>query len=149
MFRQSLTSSTYPQLWSIHFVFRTRTATKCTKMQNTRAGRAELLFLLIKPIVLWRSRSRRRRPCVSSLNMSNKNVQLVSLRNKSNGDVARFTSHAQLVSKEKNVLQVVAACCRKERSVLLSATKSTDCFSCGTGCLWDVKRATSLTTAKK
>ena len=37
---------------------------KCTKMQNARArraGRAELLFLLIKPIVLWRPRRRRRR----------------------------------------------------------------------------------------
>ena len=49
-------------------IVRTRTATKCTNMQNARAGRAELLFLLIKPIVLWRSRSRRRRrSCVSSL----------------------------------------------------------------------------------
>ena len=43
----------------------TRTAKKCTKMQNPRAGRAELLFLLITPIVLWRSRSCCRRACVS------------------------------------------------------------------------------------
>ena len=67
MFRQVLTSSTQPQIWSIHVVVRTREAKKCTKMQNERAGRAELLFLLIKPIVLWRSRSRGRRSCVSSL----------------------------------------------------------------------------------
>ena len=37
---------------------------KCTKTYNARA---ELLFLLIKPIVLWRSRCRRRRRCSSSL----------------------------------------------------------------------------------
>ena len=36
-------------------------------MKNARAGRAELLFLLTRAIVLWRSLSRRRRPCVSSL----------------------------------------------------------------------------------
>ena len=35
-------------------------------MQNARAGRTELLFLLIKPIVLWRSRSRHRPPYQSS-----------------------------------------------------------------------------------
>ena len=46
---------------------RTRTAKKCTKMQNARAERAELLFLLIKPIVLWRYRTCSRRSCVSSL----------------------------------------------------------------------------------
>ena len=52
MFRQVLTSSTHPQIWSIHVVVtRTRTAKKCTKMQNARAGRAELLFLLIKLII--------------------------------------------------------------------------------------------------
>ena len=59
MFRQVLTSSTQPQIWSNHGVVKTRTAKKCTKMQNARA---ELLFLLIKPIVLWRSRSRHRPP---------------------------------------------------------------------------------------
>ena len=37
------------------------TAKKCTKIQNARAER---LFLLIKPIVLWRSRCRRRRRCL-------------------------------------------------------------------------------------
>ena len=41
-----------------------RTAKKSTKTYNARAER---LFLLIKPIVLWRSRCRRRRRCLSSL----------------------------------------------------------------------------------
>ena len=36
-------------------------------MKNARAGRAELLFLLIGAIVLWRSRSSGCRPYVSSL----------------------------------------------------------------------------------
>ena len=36
-------------------------------MQNARAGRADLSFLLITAIVLWCSRSHRRRSCVSSL----------------------------------------------------------------------------------
>ena len=49
------------QIWSIHVVNRTRTAKKCAKMQNARPGRAEPLFLFIEPLVLWRSRSRRRR----------------------------------------------------------------------------------------
>ena len=48
MFRQVLTSSTQPQIWSNDVVVRTRTAKKCTKMQNARARRAQLLFLLIK-----------------------------------------------------------------------------------------------------
>ena len=37
---------------------------KCTKTYNARAER---LFLLINPIVLWRSRCLRRRRCLSSL----------------------------------------------------------------------------------
>ena len=47
----------------------TKTAKKWTNMQNARAKHAELLFLLIKPIsiVLWCSRNRWRRPCLSSL----------------------------------------------------------------------------------
>ena len=65
MFRQVLTSSTKPQTWLIHVVVQDENGNEM--YQNARAGRAELLFLLIKPIVLWRSRSRRRRPCVSSL----------------------------------------------------------------------------------
>ena len=36
-------------------------------MQNARAGRAESLLLFIKPIVLWRFCSRRRRPILRSL----------------------------------------------------------------------------------
>ena len=67
MFRHVLTSSTQPKIWSIHVVVRTRTAKKCTKMKHARAGRAELLFLLIGAIVLWRTRSRGCRPYVSSL----------------------------------------------------------------------------------
>ena len=68
MSRHVLTSSTQPEMWSIQIVVGMRTAEKCTKMKNARAGRTELLFLLIGAIVLWRSRSRRRRrPCVSSL----------------------------------------------------------------------------------
>ena len=54
MLRHALTSSTQPKIWSIHVVVRTRTTKQCT----------------IRAIVLWRSRSRRRRRrlCVSSLN---------------------------------------------------------------------------------
>ena len=73
MFCQVLTSSSQPQIWSNHVVVKTRTAKKCTKMQTARAGRAELLFLLIKPIVLWRSRSRHRRLYLSSGSLSNDN----------------------------------------------------------------------------
>ena len=46
-----------------------RNVPKC----NARVGRAELLFLLIKPIVLWRSRSRHRRPYLRSGSLSNDN----------------------------------------------------------------------------
>ena len=61
MSRRVLTSSTQPEIWSIHVVGRTRTAKKYTKMKNARARRAELLFLLIRAIVLWRSRRHHRR----------------------------------------------------------------------------------------
>ena len=44
MSRHVLTSSTQPEIWSIHVVVRTGTTKKCTKMKNARAGRAELLF---------------------------------------------------------------------------------------------------------
>ena len=67
MFRHVLASSTQPETWSIHVVVRTKTAKKCTKMKNARAGCGELLFLLIRAIVLLRSRGPLRRPCVSSL----------------------------------------------------------------------------------
>ena len=36
-------------------------------MREARAGRAQLLFLLIKPVVSWRFRSRLRRPRLRSL----------------------------------------------------------------------------------
>ena len=48
MFRQVLTSSTQPEIWSIRVVVRTRKAKKCTKTKNARAGREEILFLLIR-----------------------------------------------------------------------------------------------------
>ena len=67
MFFQVLTSSSQPQILSIHVVVRTRTAKKCTKMQNAHAECAEVLFLLIKFIVLWRSCGCHRCPCMSSL----------------------------------------------------------------------------------
>ena len=65
--RQVLASFTWPQIWSFHVVVTARTAKKWIKMQNARAGRAELLFLLIKPVILWRSRRRLRRLCLSFL----------------------------------------------------------------------------------
>ena len=43
---------------SIHVVVRTRTAKKCTKMQNARAGRADPLFLFIKGAVIDATKSR-------------------------------------------------------------------------------------------
>ena len=78
MSRRVLTSSKQPEIWSIHVVVSTRTAKKCTKMKNACAGRAELLFLLVRAIVLWRSRSRRRRSCVSimSRSLSRRNLNL-------------------------------------------------------------------------
>ena len=60
MFRHVLMSCTQPEICSILVVVRTRTVKKCTKMKNARAGRAELLFFLVRAIVLWRSRNRRR-----------------------------------------------------------------------------------------
>ena len=50
MFRHVLTSSTQPEIWSIHVLVWTRTAKKCTKLKNAHAGRAELLFLLIRAL---------------------------------------------------------------------------------------------------
>ena len=51
MFSRPLHSLIFGQ---IHVVVRTRTAKKCTKMNNARAGRAEVFFffLLIRAIVL-------------------------------------------------------------------------------------------------
>ena len=53
-------------IWSFHVVVLERATKKFTKMQNACAGRAEPLFLLIKFIVFWRSRSRQFRPCLVS-----------------------------------------------------------------------------------
>ena len=39
-----------PQILSIRLVVRTRTAKECTKIQNPRAGRAELLGSLSTPV---------------------------------------------------------------------------------------------------
>ena len=65
--------------WSFHVVVLQRTAKKCTKTYNARAER---LFLLIKPIVLWRSRCRRRRRCKSSLMQNNAALLYQRLKNK-------------------------------------------------------------------
>ena len=43
-----LTSSTQRQNRSFHVVERTRTSTKCLKMENARAKRANLLFFIVK-----------------------------------------------------------------------------------------------------
>ena len=110
MFRQVLSSYTQPQIWSIHVVVRTKTAKKYTKMHNTRAGYAELLFLLIKPIVLWRSLSRRRFPCVSSLMLRER------------GQIRTISCNIQNVARKKmtvfkfdptstNMFQQIAAGC--------------------------------------
>ena len=48
---RKLMFSTKPWIWSFHFDVLQRMATKCNKIWNTRA---KLLFLLIKPFVLWR-----------------------------------------------------------------------------------------------
>ena len=50
-----------------------------SKWKNARAGRAELLFLFIKPIVMWSSRSRRRRPCSSFLSVINVLANIVKI----------------------------------------------------------------------
>ena len=59
-----LTFSTRPWIWSFHVVVLLMPAKKYTKTYNARVER---LFLLFKPIVLWRSRCRCRRRCLSSL----------------------------------------------------------------------------------
>ena len=49
--RRVLTFSFKPWIWSFDVVVLQRTAKKCTKMHDARED------LLIKPIVLWRSRN--------------------------------------------------------------------------------------------
>ena len=53
-----------PKIWSFHVAVLQRTATKCTTIVRRTC---RVLFLLINPIVLWRSRYHRRRRCLSSL----------------------------------------------------------------------------------
>ena len=62
-----LTSSTQLQNWSFHVIERTRTSTKCQKMKNARAKRANILFFIVKYANLWGFCCRRRRGCLSSL----------------------------------------------------------------------------------
>ena len=62
-----LTSSTQPQNRSFHVVERTRTSTKCQKINNARAKRAKILFFIVKYANLWCFCCRRRRGCLSSL----------------------------------------------------------------------------------
>ena len=62
-----LTSSTQLQNRSFHVVERTRTSTKCQKMKNSRAKRANILFSIVKYANLWGFCCRRRRGCLSSL----------------------------------------------------------------------------------
>ena len=62
-----LTSSSQLQNRSFHVVERTRTSTKCQKMKNARAKRANLLFFTVKYANLWRSCCRCCRSCVNSL----------------------------------------------------------------------------------
>ena len=61
MFRHVLTSSTQPEIWSIHVVVRTEDGEEMYQNKNKRVGRAETLLLLIRAIVLWCSPNRRRR----------------------------------------------------------------------------------------
>ena len=62
-----LTSSTQLQNRLFHVVERTRTSTKCQKMKNARAKRAQILFFIVKYANLWGFCCRRRRGCLSSL----------------------------------------------------------------------------------
>ena len=61
-----LTSSTQMQNKSFHVIERTRTSTKCQKMKNASAKRAEILFFIVNYAHFW-SLCCRRRGCLSSL----------------------------------------------------------------------------------
>ena len=61
------TSSTQLQNRSFHVVERTRTSSTCQKMENARAKRAKILFLIVKYVNLWGPCCRRRCGCLSSL----------------------------------------------------------------------------------
>ena len=54
-------SSTQLQNRSFHGVERTRTSSKCQKMKNARAKRAQILFFIVKDANLWGFCCRRRR----------------------------------------------------------------------------------------
>ena len=62
-----LTSSTQLQNRLFHVVERTRTSTKCQKMKNARAKRAQILFFIVKYANLWGFCCRPPRGCLSSL----------------------------------------------------------------------------------
>ena len=64
-----LTSSTQLQNRSFHVVERTSTSSKCQKMKSARAKRAKILFSIVKYANLWGFCCRRRRGCLSSLNV--------------------------------------------------------------------------------
>ena len=64
-----LSSSTQLQNRSFHVVERTRTSSKCQKMKSARAKRAKILFFIVKYANLWGFSCRRRRACLSSLQM--------------------------------------------------------------------------------
>ena len=70
------TSSTQLQNRSFHVVERTRTSSKCQKMRNVRAKRAEILFFIVKYADLWGFCCRRRRGCLSSLVNENVNERI-------------------------------------------------------------------------
>ena len=62
-----LSSATQLQNSSFHVVEGTRTSSKCQKMKNARAKRAEILLFIVKYANLWGFCCRRRRVCLSSL----------------------------------------------------------------------------------
>ena len=63
-----LTSSTHLQNRSFHVVERTRTSSKCQKIENARAKRVKILFFILKYANLWGfCCCRRRRSCLNSL----------------------------------------------------------------------------------
>ena len=61
-----LTSSTHLQNRSFDVVERTRTSSKCQKMNYARAKRAKILFFFVKYANLWGFCRRRCRDCLSS-----------------------------------------------------------------------------------
>ena len=74
-----LMSSTRLENRSFHVVERTRTSTKCQKMKNARAKRAKILFFNVKYANLWVFCCRRRRGCLSSLIMTQKDNEIFPL----------------------------------------------------------------------